>query len=276
MSTEKGNSVPEMLEELVGHAIMATREGKMAWGESFRPNAFRSTIGPRAGDSMDLEILRDAGNGRVKAVLWNRGDLVVSFHPRAETEAYELLEHLERNTIQQDQKVRRALEQIRELRGEGGELQENTITRLEWTVRREMGARDEEDEFYEFDVRITFSEPEGTPTGWDHWEDALDYFLQYDDLNMFMEDTDYWHCRTDFLLTGTGFDFDLDGLDPEADEPTLSGEAIRYAAREGMGGSLTTLTDADSIVSRVKFRMEFENPGKVRPVLRNLRECGDG
>ena len=244
----------------------------MAWGESFRPNAFRANISPRAGDSMDLEILRDAGNGRIKVVLWNRGDLVTSFHPRAETEAGELLEHLERNTVQQDQKVRRALEQIRELRGEGGEFQENTITRREWAVRREMDARDEEDKFYELDVRIIFSEPEGTPTGWDHWEQALGYFLQYDDLNMFVEDTDYWHCRMDFLLTGTRFEFDLDGLNPEAEAPELTGEAIRYVALEGRGGSLTTLTDADSTVSRVKFRISLPDTGEARRVLRHIRE----
>ena len=268
---ENGDNIPEMLEELVGQAIMATREGRMTWGESFRPNAFRAGIGPNAGNSMDLEIMREAESGRTKLVLWNRGDLVTSFHPRAEPEARELLEHLELNAVRQDQRVRQALEQIRELRRGNGPVQESAITKREWTIRREMDAKDEEDNEVELDVRITFSEPEGKITSWDLWENALDYFLQYDDLNTFLDDTDAWHSRTDFLLTGTKFDFDLDEPSPETESPALSGKAVRYVAVESRGGDLTTLTDEENIVSQVKFRMEFDSSEETRRVLRHIR-----
>lgn len=270
--TEDGTDgrTEEDLELLAGHAAAATREGRLDWGESFRPNAFRAAIGPRRGEAMDLEVLRDAGSGRVKMVLWNHGEPVASFHPRAETGAEELLERLERSAVTKGEKVRRALEQIRELRAGTGEEASRP-----WVLWRTVDARDESEDGTgdcRLETEIHLTDPEGAPVDWDFWESALDYFLQYDDLNTFVGDTDCWHSRVDHLLTGTAFEFDLDELDPEAERPELSGRAARYVAVESRGREYHTYRDEDQIVSQIGFRMHFADAAAARPVLRCIKE----
>ena len=266
-------SIRERLEEIAGQALMATKEGKLDWEESFRPSAFRAGIDNTATAQMDLEILRDVTNGRVKLVLRDRGNLVASFHPKRQDQMGELLEELHRNTVRKSEKVRKALERITALLTEDGQPPpEATTTKRTYIIWREITARDEDDHEVDLETEIHFWDAQGSAVNWDFWEEALDYFLQYDTLNELMQDGDYWHSRVDFLLTGTAFKFDLEALDPEAPRLALEGEAIRYVATESMGGDLNTMTDQDSIVSRVKFRIHFVDTEKARPVLSHIKD----
>ena len=156
--------------------------------------------------------------------------------------------------------------QLKKLRIE--KAKETTITSPRRTIERTMSALDEnESEDIELEVKIHFKEPQGNEVDWEFWVDALDSFLEYDNLNDFVQDTDYWHSQTDFLLTGSAFRFNLDRVDLRAPNVILDGEAIRYVDQKIMGGNLITLTDEDSIVSRVKFEMWFSDRDRARRVL---------
>ena len=156
--------------------------------------------------------------------------------------------------------------QLKKLRIE--KAKETTITSPRRTIERTMHALDEnESEDIELEVKIHFKEPQGNEVDWEFWVDALDSFLEYDNLNDFVQDTDYWHSRTDFLLTGSAFRFNLDRVDLRAPNVILDGEAIRYVDQKIMGGNLITLTDEDSIVSRVKFEMWFSDRDRAQRVL---------
>ena len=156
--------------------------------------------------------------------------------------------------------------QLKKLRIE--KAKETTITSPRRTIERTMNALDEnESEDIELEVKIHFKEPQGNEVDWEFWVDALDSFLEYDNLNDFVQDTDYWHSQTDFLLTGSAFRFNLDRVDLRAPNVILDGEAIRYVDQKIMGGNLITLTDEDSIVSRVKFEMWFSDRDRAQRVL---------
>ena len=53
------------LEQTAREALMATREGKLDWEESFRPGAFRATIPLRySPDTTQIEMLGRRDTGR--------------------------------------------------------------------------------------------------------------------------------------------------------------------------------------------------------------------
>ena len=138
-----------------------------------------------------------------------------------------------------------------------------------------MSALDEnESEDIELEVKIHFKEPQGNEVDWEFWVDALDSFLEYDNLNDFVQDTDYWHSQTDFLLTGSAFRFNLDRVDLRAPNVILDGEAIRYVDQKIMGGNLITLTDEDQhrIPGQVRDVVLRQGPRPTRPSLRD-RQC---
>ena len=254
------------MDEIAGEAIMATREGKINWGKSTGNNTFQTVISRKPANFMDLEIHQEKDTKKIKLAIRHNENLVRSFHPKQQEELQEIMEHLHKIIPKEDEKIQWALEQLKKIREE--EAQETTMTSPRWTIDRTINGLDEsESGDIELEVKIHFAEPQGNRVDWEFWVSALDYFLQYDDLNQFVQDTDYWHDRTDFLLTGSAFRFNLDRVDLEAPNLILDGEAIRYVAQETMGGDLMTLTDEDSIVSRVKFEMWFADRDRARPVL---------
>ena len=139
-----------------------------------------------------------------------------------------------------------------------------------WSINREWTGSDGNQEV-ELNVIIKFHEPEGWLVERSFWEEALDYFIKYDELGGFFHDRDYWHCHTDEnVVTGTAFQFDLDGLDPQADNPEIHGEAIRYRARETDRGDIITYTEEADVVSRIRCRMSFADPESARAALVNV------
>ena len=254
------------MNEIANEAIMATREGKINWEKSFRKNTFQTVISKKPANFMDLEIHQEKDTKKIKLAIRHNGNLVRSFHPNQQEELQEIMELLHKNIPKEDEKIQWALEQLKKIRRE--ETQETTMTSPQWTIDRTMNALDEsESGDIELEVKIHFKEPQGKEVDWEFWVNALDYFLQYDDLNQFVQDTDYWHNQMDFLLTGSTFRFNLDGVDLDAPNLVLDGEAIRYLAKETLGAKVTPLTGEDNIVSRVKFEMWFADKDRARPVL---------
>ena len=248
---------------------MATREGKIKWEKSIRNNTFQAVISRKPANFMDLEIHQEKDTKKIKLAIRHNGNLVRSFHPDQQEELQEIMEHLHRNIPKEDEKIQWALEQLKKLRAE--QTHETTITNQRWTIYRMINGLDKsENEDIELEVKIHFEEPQGNKVDWEFWVNALDYFLEYDNLNEFVQDTDYWHDRTDLLLTGSAFRFNLDRVDLQAPNVILDGKAIRYVAQETMGGNLMTLTDKDSIVSQVKFEMWFSNRDSARAVLAHM------
>ena len=259
----------EQMEKIAGEAIMATREGKISWEKSFRHNTFQAAISRNPANLMDLEIHQEKDTGKIGLAIRHNGNLVRSFHPQQQEELQEIVESLNRSIPQEDAKIQWALEELKKLRGEEAKYKETTMTKPRLTINRTINALDESERGnIELEVKIHFEKPQGNKVNWGFWEDALDYFLEYDNLNDFVQDTDYWHSRTDFLLTGSAFRFNLDRVDLEAPNLILDGEAVRYMAQETLGGGMMTLTNAeDTIVSRVKFEMWFSDKERARPVL---------
>ena len=257
------------MEKIAGEAIMATREGKIRWEKSFRHNTFQAAIGRNAANFMDLEIHQEKDTGKIRLAIRHNGNLVRSFHPDQQEELQEIMESLNKSISRKDEKIQWALEELKKLRGEEAKYKETTMTNPRWTINRTINALDESERGdTELEVKIHFEEPQGNKVNWGFWEDALDYFLEYDNLNQFVQDTDYWHSRTDFLLTGSAFRFNLNRVDLYAPNLILDGEAIRHVAQETLGGGMMTLTnDEDNIVSRVKFEMWFSDRERARPVL---------
>ena len=263
------------LEQIAREALMATREGKLDWEESFRPGAFRATIPLRySPDTTQIEMLGRRDTGEIRLVLWHNGNPVTGFEPGPERqeELRELLDDLRDNTEQRGERVRQALEGLQSLRADREGINVTTATRKRWSIERTVNGLDESEESHaELEVRIHFHDHQGTTVEWEFWETALDYFLQYDDLNTLMHDTDHWHSRTEEgLLTGVGFEFDLDGVDLWAPNLILDGEAIRYTATETLGGDLHTHREEGCIVSRVKLSMNFQDKDRARPLLAYL------
>ena len=255
---------------------MATQEEKLGWEESFRPGAFRTTIPLRySPDTTQIEMLRKRDTGAIRLVLWHNGNPVAGFEPRPERqqELQNLLDDLQDNSEQKEKRIQQTLDGLKSLRADRKGLKVTTATRKRWSIERTVNGLDESNEAYaELEVKIHFHDHQGTTVEWEFWEMALDYFLQYDDLNTLMHDTDYWHSQTDEgMLTGVGFEFNL-GVDLWAPNLILDGEAIRYTATESMGGDLHTHRDENCIVSRVKFSMNFQDKDKARPVLAHLME----
>ena len=257
------------MNEIAGEAIMATREGKINWEKSTRNNTFQTVISKKPANLMDLEIHQEKNTKKIKLTIKHNGALVKSFHPDQQEELQEIMEYLHKNILKEDEKIQWALEQIKKLRRE--KTQETTATNQRWTIYRIINALDEsKNEYIELEAQILFLEPKGKRVDWEFWENALDYFLEYNNLSEFVQDTDYWHERTDFLLTGSAFRFNLDRVDLQEPNLILDGKATRYIAQETMGGDLMTLTDKDSIVSQVKFEMWFSDKDQARPILAQM------
>ena len=263
------------LEQIAREALMATREGKLDWEESFRPGAFCATIPLRySPDTTQIEMLGKRDTGAIRLVLWHNGNPVAGFEPgpAQQEELRALLDDLRDNTEQREERVRQALEGLQSLRADREGVSVTTATRKRWSIERTVNGLDESEESHaELEVRVHFHDHQGATVEWEFWEMALDYFLQYDDLNTLMHDTDHWHSRTEEgLLTGVGFEFDLDGVELWAPNLILDGEAIRYTATETLGGDLHTHREEGCIVSRVKFQMTFQDKDRARPVLAHL------
>ena len=264
----------QQLEHLAQEAIMATREERLSWEESSQPNAFRASIASEEStDLMQLEMLREQNTGSIRLAIRHNDQLVTTFHSERQQELQELMEHLQDDTDREDGRIEQTLEGLRKLRSGESKPRETTATKRKWSVERSINGLDErENEDIQLDVEIHFSDHQGTTVEWSFWEDALDYFLQYDNLNQMVEDSDHWHSHHDFLLTGTGFRFNFQAVDLEAPDLMLDGEAIRYTASEIPGGGLVTHTQEDCVISRVKFQMRFRNRDTARPVLAYLAE----
>ena len=264
----------QQLEHLAQEAIMATREERLSWEESSQPNAFRASIASEdSTDLMQLEMLREQNTGSIRLAIRHNDQLVTTFHSERQQELQELMEHLQDDADREDGRIGQTLEELRKLRSGKSKPRKTTATKRRWSVERSINGLDEdEEEDIQLDVEIHFSDHQGTTVEWSFWEDALDYFLQYDNLNQMVEDRDHWHSHDDFLLTGTGFRFDFQTVDLEAPNLMLDGEAIRYTVSEIPGGGLVTHTQEDCVVSRVKFQMHFRNRDAARPVLAYLAE----
>ena len=262
----------QQLEHLTQETIMATREERLSWEESSQPNAFRASIASEEStDLMQLEMLREQNTGSIRLAIRHNDQLVATFHSERQKELQELMEHLQDDTDREDGRIEQTLEGLRKLRSGESQPRETTATKRKWSVERTINGLDEdEEEDIQLDVEIHFSDHQGATVDWTFWETALDFFLQYDDLNQFVQDSGHWHSRDDFLLTGTTFQSDLQSMDLEAPDLMLDGEAIRYTANEMPGGSLFTHTQEDCVVSRVKFQMRFRNRDTARPVLAYL------
>ena len=259
----------EQMNEIAGEAIMATREGKINWEKSTRNNAFQTVISKKPANLMDLEIHQEKNTKKIKLTIKHNGNLVKSFHPDQQEELQEIMEYLHKNILKEDEKIQWALEQLKKLRKE--ETEKTTVTNQRWTIYRIINALDEsKNEYIELEVQIRFLEPKGNSVNWEFWENALDYFLEYDNLSEFVQDTDYWHEQTDFLLTGSAFRFNLDRVDLQEPNLILDGKAIRYIAQKTMRGDLMTLTDKNSIVSQVKFEIWFSDRDQARPILAQM------
>ena len=259
----------EQMNEIAGEAIMATREGKINWEKSTRNNTFQTVISKKPANLMDLEIHQEKNTKKIKLTIKHNGNLVKSFHPDQQEELQEIMEYLHKNILKEDEKIQWALEQLKKLRKE--ETEKTTVTNQRWTIYRIINALDEsKNEYIELEVQIRFLEPKGNSVNWEFWENALDYFLEYDNLSEFVQDTDYWHEQTDFLLTGSAFRFNLDRVDLQEPNLILDGKAIRYIAQETMRGDLMTLTDKNSIVSQVKFEIWFSDRDQARPILAQM------
>ena len=141
-------------------------------------------------------------------------------------------------------------------------------------IERTLNGLDEtEAEDIALDVEVTFEDTKGLATVPGFWEYALDYFIQYDNLNSLVANTDYWHSRDDGMLTGTTFRFDVDGMKPDAPrQVAVSGEAVRHLATEHINGDYQTFSDDGCIVSRAGFRMVFKDGERALPVLRHIKE----
>ena len=262
------------LEQIAQEVLMATQEGKLGWEESFRPGAFRATIPLMySHETMQIEMLRKRDTGAIRLVLWHNGNPVAGFEPGPERqqELRDLLDDLQDNSEQREKRIRQTLDGLQSLRADRKELKVTTATRKRWSIERTVKGLDESEESHTaLEVKVHFHDHQGTTVEWEFWEMALDYFLQYDDLNTLMHDTDCWHSRTDEgMLTGVGFEFNL-GVDLWAPNLILDGEAIRYTATETRGVDLHTHRAENCIVSRVKFSMNFQDKDKARPVLAHL------
>ena len=261
----------EMLERIASEAIRATGEGGMLWEELFRPSSFRSRMHRHMENHLDLEVHHEPETGRFRMAVRHNGDLVTSFHPERQEELRRMTEQLHRNALEDDEKIRWMLEAVSNLRHFPTKYPETTMSRTRWTIARTLTGMDEsEDEEIELNATIIFTCPDGQMVDWSFWEDALDFYLQYDDLNSFVQDRGYWHTQEKFLMTGTAFRFNLEGIDLAAPQQGLTGEGIRYEAQGSPGGTITTLTEKKNIVSQVKFEIVFNEPGRARPVLAYL------
>ena len=266
----------QTLEKIALEAVMATREGRLRWEPSLRPDGFRATIGRGKEGMTDLEIRQDPeGNGIRLAV--TSANITVNGAPgAAREELEELLADLNGDTEARTREMPQdALRMLRELRGQGGEREKQEEPEKDrWAITRRVKALDEREAgSIELDITLEFSDPEGAPVGRDFWESALDYFLEYDDLNTFFQDTDYWHSHVEHILSGTGFRFDLEGLDPGASEPEIHGDVIRYTARETDRGNLITYTEEEQdVISRARCVMRFQDPQAAQPVLAHIRD----
>ena len=88
----------------------------------------------------------------------------------------------------------------------------------------------------------------------DHWQQALDYFLEDNDAYELLsnEAGGYFHELNDHVLTGTGFKFEpgrhnADGL------LSFQGRATRYRAHEDIQGSITTFDQDEDIVEQIRL-----------------------
>ncbi len=140
-----------------------------------------------------------------------------------------------------------------------------------WTLLRSLPGLDQEErEDTEVQIALHFQNPQGHPTPPDYWECALDYFLETDNLNQFVQDSEYWHSWWDFIISAAAFEFNLSALDPDNPSPVLPGRAVRYLAKEGIKGEYYTLTDPASVIASVDFEVHFPEPETARPVLKAL------
>lgn len=143
-------------------------------------------------------------------------------------------------------------------------------------ARTVLGLDESESEDISLEVEVTFGSPEGEPTEQSFWEFALDYFLEADNLNAFVEDTDFWHSRENLVLTGTTFRFDFDQTKLGDSAVELAGEAVRSHAVEAPNGDYHTFADDGNVVSRVSFTMEFKNPDLAHPVVSYIQGVQEG
>ena len=276
----------EQMNEIADEAIRATMEGKIHWERSFKKNTFQTVISRKPANFMDLEIHQEQDTDKIKLAIRHNGNLVKSFRPDQQEELQEIMEHLNKNIPKAGEKIQWALEQLKKIRRE--ETEKTTMTSPQWTINRTMNALDEsESGDIELEVKIHFKEPQGKEVDWEFWVNALDHFLQYDNLNQFVQDTDYWPNQMDFLRTSSTFLFNLDGVNLEAPNLVLGGEAVRYLAmandrvkndnpavqafwaftKKTVEEKVTPLPGEDNIISRVKFEMWFAERDRAQPVL---------
>lgn len=274
------------MNEIADEAIRATMEGKIHWERSFKKNTFQTVISRKPANFMDLEIHQEQDTDKIKLAIRHNGNLVKSFRPDQQEELQEIMEHLNKNIPKAGEKIQWALEQLKKIRRE--ETEKTTMTSPQWTINRTMNALDEsESGDIELEVKIHFKEPQGKEVDWEFWVNALDHFLQYDNLNQFVQDTDYWPNQMDFLRTSSTFLFNLDGVNLEAPNLVLGGEAVRYLAmandrvkndnpavqafwaftKKTVEEKVTPLPGEDNIISRVKFEMWFAERDRAQPVL---------